>query len=176
MPQLGPIGKTIFTLQAVRSLCALTAIIVLCNTVTVRDAAAHAEYVRSNPAFQSVVENPPSELSIWFSQELQQDGNWVDVIDQQGESVIAGPAYVSTEDPKRLTVPLKTLKPGSYLVNWHNISLEDDDPADGTFSFQVGPSAIGGTNASWITWLSLILSLAAMALALSTKLQSKKRG
>lgn len=137
---------------------------------------AHAGYVRSEPAFHEHVRVAPKELSIWFSQELHADGNWVDVIDQQGESVQAGPAYVSPDDPKKLVTPLENLRPGSYLVNWHAVSLEDDHPADGSFVFTVGEAGASSRAApEWQTWLALVLSVIAVAVSTIAFARSAKR-
>jgi len=103
-----------------------------------RDALAHARYEDSTPAKGAVLQDPPSQVEITFSQDIQRiSGSYgVDVNRDRGASVTAGPAVVDDDDRSVMSVPLQpALEPGRYVVNWKNVSDDDGDPAEGAFSF-----------------------------------------
>ena len=66
----------------------------------------------------------------------------IKVFDQAGASVVSGPTATATGDPKRLTVPLRSLSAGFYTVAWRTVSAVDGHLATGSFAFAVGGAAL----------------------------------
>lgn len=118
-------------------------------------ASAHAAYVSSVPAADSTVTQAPTVVTIHFAENLDPASSDVVVYDTKGRVVSTGKAQVDTSDPKTMTVPMAGDDAESYLVVWHNVSLDDGDPDIGAFTFYVGkvasqptPGSSGGTDAS----------------------------
>jgi methionine-rich copper-binding protein CopC len=116
-----------------------------------RDASAHARYEDSTPARGAILQDPPAQVEITFSQEIQRiSGSYgIEVNRDRGSSVTAGPAEVNDDDRSKMSVALQSnLEPGRYVVTWRNVSDEDGDPADGAFSFyyDVEPTAVDLAN------------------------------
>lgn len=133
---------------------ALAAIALVAQTPT---AAAHAKYESSVPAADSTVTAAPTVVTIHFAEDLNPAGSDVIVYDTTGKVVSAAKAQVDTSNPKTMTVAMTGDDAESYLVVWHNVSLDDGDPAIGAFTFNVGkqasqitptPAASGSNSAS----------------------------
>lgn len=99
-------------------------------------ARAHAFPDHSQPAVGSTVSPAPTELRIWFTQDLEPAFTKVEVRDASGAQVDKGDAAVDDQDPSLLHVSLKPLPPGIYKVIWHAVSV-DTHPTDGDFTFTV---------------------------------------
>jgi len=104
------------------------------------DTFAHAAYESSLPGKGEVVQIPPTLLEITFTTDVQRvAGTYsIDVIQDGGGPVTAGPAAVDEDDRSRVTVALqRNLRAGRYVVRWRNVSDEDGEAAEGAFSFYV---------------------------------------
>jgi copper resistance protein C len=108
-------------------------------------AAAHAKYESSVPAADSTVTEAPTFVTIHFAETLNPAGSDVIVYDTTGKVVSTAKAQVDTSNPKTITVPMTGDDAESYLVVWHNVSLDDGDPAIGSFTFNVGKQASQAT-------------------------------
>jgi methionine-rich copper-binding protein CopC len=105
---------------------------------------AHASYVRSQPGEGAIVATAPEQVEIWFSQELfrRQGENWIRVLGPDGAAVHSGEAQIDDDDRTHMWVDLQEgLAAGEYRVNWRNLSAEDGDNDEGTFTFTVDPRA-----------------------------------
>lgn len=142
-------------------------------------ASAHAKLESSVPAANSTVTQAPSVVTLHFAEDLNPASSDVTMYDIAGKVVSTGKAQVDTNDPKTMTVQMTGNDSESYLVVWHNVSLDDGDPAIGSFTFNVGqhasqptatPSDAGGTGAGntagsaqgmpgWVAALAGILGL-----------------
>jgi len=100
-------------------------------------AQAHALLDHASPSVGSTVATAPKELLLWFTEKLEPAFSTVEVRNAQG-AVVSGKAQVERGDGTELRVPLKTLPPGTYLVNWRVLSV-DTHRTQGSFSFRVGP-------------------------------------
>jgi methionine-rich copper-binding protein CopC len=102
---------------------------------------AHARYASSEPGIGEVLQTPPTEVVIEFTQDLQKIAGRYDiqVTSAVPSPVTAGPAVIDDTDRSRMSVPLQPgLAVGRYVVRWANVSDEDGDPSEGGFSFYVG--------------------------------------
>lgn len=109
--------------------------------LTVSSAAAHARLKESSPAVGEVLQAPPAEVSITFTNDLQKiSGTYgIEVTDQAGRSVVAAPAELDDGDRSIMTVALQpNLAAGRYVVQYKNISDEDGDRFEAGFAFYVG--------------------------------------
>jgi methionine-rich copper-binding protein CopC len=96
---------------------------------------AHARLVRTSPAPDSILRAPPTQVSIWFTERLEQAFSNIEVTDAAGSRVDQGNPQV---DGKVMRVELRALRPGRYRVNWRAVSV-DTHTSEGSFSFAVQP-------------------------------------
>jgi methionine-rich copper-binding protein CopC len=91
------------------------------------------------PGVGATVSNPPSELTLVFTQEIVPAFSNVRVSGPGGEAVAASKATVDSGNPTILHVRLsRALRPGTYTVSWHVVSI-DTHPTSGTYHFTVAP-------------------------------------
>ena len=118
---------------------AVALVSVLAATATV--ASAHAQYSASTPAAGATVSDVPAVLQITYTQELA--SIQIAVTGPDGSNVTTGPAAFDLAKRQNTSVPLHSAGPGTYTVVWHNVSGDDGDPNDGSFSFSVAAPAGG---------------------------------
>jgi copper transport protein len=117
--------------------------IILYSAGAVQSASAHALLVRSNPAANAVLLQPPIQVEIFFSEPLEAQLSSIRVFNSNNVSVDAGDVRVDPADPTRMTVSLHSLNDGVYTVTWKAVSTIDGHQTTGSFPF-----AVGNTNAS----------------------------
>jgi len=98
------------------------------------EAQAHAFLDHASPLVGSTVAAAPHEVSLTFTQNLEQAFSTAQVTDSSGARVDQGKAQISGNT---MTVGLKALAPGSYKVRWHALSV-DTHTTEGAFTFTVG--------------------------------------
>lgn len=94
---------------------------------------AHAELVDTEPGPGETVENPPTAITLTFSEELLDAGADVVVSEPDAEDLTASAPVV---DGHLVTVQLAALDDGDYEVMWRVVSA-DGHPVLGSFSFFV---------------------------------------
>ena len=99
---------------------------------------AHANYVESDPAANSVLENSPERVTIWFTEPLEPALSEIKVFDTQGVRVDGGDSAVDSSDPLAMSVSVEALADGTYTVAWKNVSTVDGHSRRGAFVFSVG--------------------------------------
>ena len=102
-------------------------------------ASAHASLLRTTPSASVVVNAPPKELRLTYSEPVEPRFAIVSVTDPSARQVTAGPPQRSETNADQLVVPLELLAQGWYLVYWRVISA-DGHPVRGAFTFAVGPN------------------------------------
>jgi hypothetical protein len=100
-------------------------------------AGAHAFLDHADPPVGSVMQKAPRQLSLWFTEDLEPAFSGVAATDAQGHAVNAGKAQVDPNNRKLMHVPLKSLGPGNYRVNWHVLSV-DTHRTQGNYILTVG--------------------------------------
>jgi methionine-rich copper-binding protein CopC len=98
---------------------------------------AHAFLDHASPAVGSSVPTSPPNVTLWFTQDLEQAFSDVTVTNKAGQRVDLGNAQIPQGSPAELQIGLKPLPSGTYLVSWHVVSV-DTHPTEGTFTFEVG--------------------------------------
>lgn len=99
---------------------------------------AHANVIRSLPAQNSELDEPPERVTIWFTEPLAPGFGDVQVLDAQGRRVDNNDAAVTGMDPSVMSVSLPPLPNGTYVVAWSNVSTVDGHKVRGSFLFSVG--------------------------------------
>lgn len=99
---------------------------------------AHALLVRSNPAEGARLLVPPSRITAWFSEPLDQGVSTLRVLNGSGEPVDAGRMEFDPSDSTKVSVALQdSLAPGFYSVTWQTLSRVDGHIWFGRFEFTV---------------------------------------
>lgn len=100
---------------------------------------AHARLTRSEPERGSTVATAPGEVRLWFNELLDEGFNAVEIYVagvKPRTNLAAGKPVVSRKDRTQLTVPVKLLSPGEYVVEWRVLS-RDGHTAPGRMTFKV---------------------------------------
>jgi copper transport protein len=100
-------------------------------------ASAHAILVRSNPAANAELSQPPATLELWFSEPLELTFSRARLLDAAGDELPTGLTTLDPTDPNHMIVALEPLTPGIYTVAWQNLSQADGHPWQGSFPFTV---------------------------------------
>jgi copper resistance protein C len=97
-------------------------------------AQAHAFLDHANPQVGSTVQTAPSELTLWFTQNLEPAFSSVQVTGPDGARVDAGKPQISGTT---MRIAIKAAGPGTYHVQWHALSV-DTHTTQGSYTFTVG--------------------------------------
>lgn len=101
------------------------------------DVGLHLELERTEPAEDSVLSTPPSEVRLFFSEAPEPRGTSVRLADSAGELVSSTEAEADEEDRSQVFIrPLEELAPGSYTVHWRVIA-QDGHAQNGEFGFRI---------------------------------------
>jgi methionine-rich copper-binding protein CopC len=98
-------------------------------------ALAHAALVRSDPPAGATLDRAPSEVFVWFSEQLS-TGSKLTVFDSQFQAVDKGETFIDASDTTLMRVQLAPLGSGRYTVNW-KASAIDGHVSSGSFDFFV---------------------------------------
>jgi len=101
-------------------------------------AQAHAFLDHAEPRVGSKVSPAPTEVKIWFTQELEAAFSSIKVFDASGNEVDKKDTHQDDANKKLLIVSLTTLPPGEYKVAWQVVSV-DTHRTNGDFKFHVTP-------------------------------------
>jgi len=100
---------------------------------------AHAALLRTKPSASRVVNKPPQQVSLTYSEPVEPRFAIISVTNATAKQVTAGSPRRAADNPDRLVVPLERVPAGWYLVFWRVISI-DGHPVRGAFTFAVGPN------------------------------------
>jgi copper transport protein len=100
-------------------------------------AAAHANYVKSNPASDARLTRPPTEVRVTLSEPPDPRGSDLAVLDVDGKRVDARDVTLVTDEANTLRVSLGAIGDGGYLVTWTALSAVDGHVTKGAFAFAV---------------------------------------
>ncbi|HLG66088.1 MAG TPA: copper resistance protein CopC [Ktedonosporobacter sp.] len=99
---------------------------------------AHAVLLRSDPARDAVLNEAPSQVRMWFSEDLNPTFSTASVMNSSNHRVDTGQAHVSSNDPREMDVQLSPNLPTSvYIVIWRTQSAADGHVLSGSFLFTV---------------------------------------
>jgi copper transport protein len=100
---------------------------------------AHAALLHTTPSASVVLNGPPKQVAMTYSEEVEPRFAIVSVTDAAGRRVTAGPPARSPANADTLVTKLHPITDGWYLVYWRVISA-DGHPVRGAFTFAVGPN------------------------------------
>jgi copper transport protein len=100
-------------------------------------AAAHANYVKSNPASDARLTKAPTEVRVTFSEPPDARGSDLALLDVDGKRVDNRDVTLVSDEPNTLRVTLGTLGDGGYLIAWTALSAVDGHETKGLIAFSV---------------------------------------
>ncbi|MGH2739686.1 MAG: copper resistance protein CopC [Actinomycetota bacterium] len=116
---------------------------------------AHALLKASVPEQGATLDQPPETLTLTFTEEPEPSLADIDVLDQQGTSLVEGRAVPVPSDPRSLRVAVSEAPEGVYTVTWRVVSRVDGHATAGAFTFGVGvppldvaPTLVGSVGAA----------------------------
>jgi copper transport protein len=130
--------KTSFIISLASFLALVAGLLASAAWFSVPVVLAHADLARSEPAANSVLERPPQQVVIWFTEPIEAGFSEIQVLNSQGERVDNNDSAVDNNDPTVMSVTLPSLPNGTYTVAWKNLSTVDGHTPRGAFVFSVG--------------------------------------
>jgi copper transport protein len=118
---------------------------VLSLVLTFSRAAAHANLLISVPPANAILQVPPEEIRLWFSEPLEARFSKLTVLDAAGAALDGLTSQVDSTDAHQLWLKPGLLRDGLYTVAWQVVSAADGHSTRGSFSFTVGETDIAGT-------------------------------
>ncbi len=97
---------------------------------------AHAFLDHAEPKVGSTATFAPTEIKVWFTQELEPAFSSLEVADAQGKQVDKKDTKLDEKTKLLLTVSVPPLPPGTYTVAWHVVSV-DTHKTQGHFEFTI---------------------------------------
>jgi copper transport protein len=104
---------------------------------------AHAALRGSAPAASALLDHPPREVVLTFSERPDPSLSAIEVLDQHGRHVTEADPKAVPGAPLRLRLGLPHLEDGVYTVSWRALSAVDGHLTSGAFAFGVGVSSLG---------------------------------
>jgi len=84
----------------------------------------HAYLVKSTPARRAVLFQAPVRVQLWFNERLEAQFSHLSVWDREERQVDLGDVEVGPDDPKKLSVGVPPLAPGTYTVKFRVLSVD----------------------------------------------------
>jgi methionine-rich copper-binding protein CopC len=136
------------TRTAKRNALAATAFAVLLLALAVlptRSALAEPQFIRAAPPNDTVLDEAPALVEMWFDQALVPGSAATEVtLARAGADAEIRPLYAAV-DPRDLTrlivTPPQSLREGEYLIKWRITSAQDDSVSEGEYAFSISSSA-----------------------------------
>jgi methionine-rich copper-binding protein CopC len=99
-------------------------------------AQAHASLKRSSPAANATVEAAPKDISLTFSEKVEESFSAIALKDAAGKEVTAAKTHVDAVDGATLHLDAPLLSSGVYTVQWVAVA-HDGHRRTGEFKFTV---------------------------------------
>ena len=103
-------------------------------------ASAHAAIESTDPANGELLEEPPSQIVLTFTEPPDLDLTIVSVVDSTSAEMPTGPPEPAPGSNREIRVRLDPVPDGVYTVTWRTVSATDGHVTSGAFSFGVGVS------------------------------------
>src|SRR5215469_10944859 len=100
-------------------------------------ASAHALLVRSDPKADAILQAPPSQVRMWFSEAINPLTSKAVVVDPANRQVDRGDSHQNPNNDHEMDVSLPLLPAGTYIVDWRTQSAEDGHIVGGSFIFRI---------------------------------------
>ena len=99
---------------------------------------AHAFLDRADPPVGSTVKTAPSQVRIWFTENLEPAFSRIRVLNGAGQQVDLNDSQADSSNAALLRVSVPPLPPGTYKVIWRVLSV-DTHITEGDFAFRIAP-------------------------------------
>jgi hypothetical protein len=99
-------------------------------------ALAHSMLVKAEPPRRAVLTTAPTQVRLWFNEEIEGDYASLVVLDAEKHLVSEVKPRLAPDDPKSIVLPLPELTPGKYSVKFRVLSV-DGHVVDSSFDFTV---------------------------------------
>src|SRR6266581_4318044 len=107
-------------------------------------ALAHAYLDHADPPPESTLAQPPTQLRLTFSEQVDSAFSQLHVLNSRRETVDRGDSAVAADDPRAMVVSLqRELDDGVYTVAWRTLSADDGHSESGAYTLIFG-AAPGG--------------------------------
>jgi copper transport protein len=103
-------------------------------------ATAHAALEETDPVNGALLDAPPEEIRLAFTEPPDLSLTTIGVVDRSGALVPTGPVEVVRGARREIRVGLEVVPDGVYTVTWRTVSTLDGHVTSGAFSFGVGVS------------------------------------
>ncbi len=107
---------------------------VLC--VYAASALAHSMLVKAEPPRRAVLTQSPTQVQLWFNEEIEGDYASLVVLDAEKHPVTEIKPQLAPNDRKSIVLPLPELSPGKYSVKFRVLSV-DGHVVESYFDFSV---------------------------------------
>jgi copper resistance protein C len=97
---------------------------------------AHAFLQRSEPSVGGTAQTSPSEVRIWFTENIEPRFSTIQVFDASGKEVDKRDVHLDGSNHALLHLSLPALKAGTYKVVWRVVSV-DTHVTNGSFTFRI---------------------------------------
>lgn len=104
--------------------------------VHVAPALAHSMLVKAEPPRRAVLAKTPTQVRLWFNEEIEGDYASLVVLDAEKHSVTEIKPQLAPDDRKSIVLPLPELTPGKYSVKFRVLSV-DGHVVESSFDFTV---------------------------------------
>ncbi len=95
---------------------------VLC--VYAASALAHSMLVKAEPPRRAVLTQSPTQVQLWFNEEIEGDYASLVVLDAEKHPVTEIKPQLAPNDQKSIVLPLPELSPGKYSVKFRVLSVD----------------------------------------------------
>lgn len=113
----------------------VSAVVVIVMSFHVTAVQAHAQLVKTEPARRAVLDKAPTEVRLWFSEEIEGFYTTLTVLDADKTPVTEAKPHIS-DDPKLVVLPLPELPDGKYSVKFRVLSV-DGHIVESSFNYTV---------------------------------------
>src|SRR5262249_377980 len=100
-------------------------------------ASAHATLGRSDPRANAQLQAPPSQVRLWFSENVNPGTSRIVVVDPTNRQVDGGDSHVNPGDSTEIDVSLPLLSSGTYIVTYQTQSADDGHVSGGSYIFRI---------------------------------------
>ncbi len=99
---------------------------------------AHANLVRSEPANNAILADPPREVRLWFSEAISPEFSTAQMVNINGQPIMPTRIRVDPTEKELMILTLPELPPGLYSIRWKVLSEADGHFTQGPIVFGVG--------------------------------------
>ena len=120
------------------ALAAVLLLVLAAGLLAPSTASAHALPTRSDPGSDARLLDAPARVTAAFTEPLNTELSFIEVLDGLGERVDEGPTQFSAANDREMWVGLRPgLEPGYYVVVWQTLSDLDGHLLRGSFPFTI---------------------------------------